>query len=102
MLSALQINYDYSRLESYRVPFRLHTLAEWVKFIGAMFLSKDFELEKEISRTPTESTPFLDQEHPQQHEERGILPRIIPNLSEESLKFFPLLSLIFALDAFAS
>lgn len=102
MLSRLQDNYGYSRLESYRVTFWLYTLAGVVKFICTLFLSRDVELEKEPSRLPTESTPLVGQEHPQHPAGKGILARLMPNLSEESRKIVPLLSLLFALDAFAS
>nr|UJH94573.1 ST.20 [Starmerella bombicola] len=102
MLSTLQDNYGYSRLESYRVTFWLYTFAGVVKFVCTMFLSKDVELEKEPSRLPTETTPLVGQEQPQHPAGKGFLARIMPNLSEESRRIVPLLSLLFALDAFAS
>lgn len=122
LLTSLKQKYGYTTLEAYRAAFWLYTFAGVVKFIFSMFLSNAVELDPaEGVQLPTqnnaaasntssiasaapstgnasETTPLVEGNAPK----RGLLARIMPNLSEESRRIVPLLSLLFALDAFAS
>lgn len=122
LLTSLKQKYGYTTLEAYRAAFWLYTFAGIIKFIFSMFLSSAVELDPaEGVQLPTqnnsaasntsstasaapstanaiETTPLVEGNAPK----RGLLARIMPNLSEESRRIVPLLSLLFALDAFAS
>lgn len=122
LLTSLKQKYGYTTLEAYRAAFWLYTFAGIIKFIFSMFLSSAVELDPaEGVQLPTqnnsaasntsstasaapstanaiETTPLVEGNAPK----RGLLARIMPNLSEESRRLVPLLSLLFALDAFAS
>lgn len=123
LLTILKQRFEYTTIEAYRAAFWLYTFAGVVKFIFSMFLSKAVELDPaegvqlptqsnntsaassaapstsgSNSGTASETTPLVEGNAPK----RGLLARIMPNLSEESRRIVPLLSLLFALDAFAS
>jgi len=108
MLETLQVKWGYSVLRSYRSAFWLYTMAGVVKFLFTLLLSDAVELEKTGETQPLIQSPQPVREQPAAAAEtdhaprKGILSYIMPDLSPESQRIVVLLSLLFALDSFAS
>jgi len=101
VVHTLQSKHGWDDIRAYRAMFFAYAAFGVIKFILALSLSKACEIEKEPNPVrDTETAPLLGNGQPSKpkKEKRSIWPKI----SKESRLILVNLSLLFALDAFAS
>lgn len=104
-LDALKHTYGFDDISAYQVIFWFYSILGFLKLLGTAMISNKIETAPPAGAD--EERSLLGQETalaapPVEVPKKSRLARFIPTLSEESKRIVPLLSLLFAVDAFAS
>lgn len=104
--------YGFTLLESYKLIFVVYSIIGFVKLVATLLLTKrtESEVEDRPDAAATETSPLLQDPStevaepvkPKQSKFSYLLHKVLPELSHESRGIVLQLSVLFALDAFAS
>jgi MFS family permease len=104
--------YGFTLLEAYKLIFAVYSILGFVKLVATLLLSKhaESEMEDRHDTTVTETSPLLQDPNakvaepvkPKQSRLSSLLHKVLPELSHESRGIVLQLSILFALDSFAS
>lgn len=104
--------YGFTLLESYKLVFVVYSIVGFIKLIATLLLTKraEADIEDRKAATVTEASPLLQEPNteisepakPKQSRIVYLLHKVLPELSHESRGIVIQLSILFALDSFAS